>query len=324
MTVFYVIMDSAKPIFAGPPAQIQQSIVFEPSTCSERGWILLFNALLSTNLSLTEPQNTRLIRGLQWNAWMVLEESNLLMEPSELNIQALTLVACHCQDFITPSVCWTLISNACLLSRAMSLHLPSPTAPLDSEANRQRNCLFWSLFIVDKSLSMAFGRPALLPNHLYKDVPLPDPNYLAKFNPHQAPGSPDCKGSEPGNRTAGDNFGSLHWSRLLEFAKFQGDVSDLLHQSKSLVNIEKVSDLLRDLDRWMKTTREVSALSRSLLKADIGLSIDNGILPAEVHRRQREEGCTTWHRRPNISLPSSQSLYYARTHGSSSSLSYIS
>lgn len=114
-----------------------------------------------------------------------MEDSDFFLGASEISIQALLLVATHSQDISTPSLCWTLISNACRMAQTPSLHLPNAHAPKGSEANLQRNCLFWSLFIIDKSISLSFGRPPMLPGYLYKDFPPPDSNLLAKYRPHQ-------------------------------------------------------------------------------------------------------------------------------------------
>jgi hypothetical protein len=178
-------LQRGSPFFTMPPVDILPKLAFEPSKVEERGWVLLFNAFLTTAVSLIQPPDTRLFRGLQWNIWMLMEGSGFFLDASEISIQALLLVATHGQDISTPSLCWTLISNACRMAQTLALHLPTAHAPKSSEANLQRNCLFWSLFITDKSLSLSFGRPPLLPGYLYKNVPPPDPTLLAKYRPHQ-------------------------------------------------------------------------------------------------------------------------------------------
>jgi hypothetical protein len=231
-------------------------LAFEPSKVQERGWLLLFNAFLSTTVSLMKPPDMRLTRGLQWNTWMLIEDSGVFLEPSEISIQALFLVATHGQEISTPRLCWTLMSHACQMAQTLALHLPTPTAPKTSEAYLQKNCLFWSLFIVDKSLSLSFGRPPLLPGYLYKDVPPPDPTQLAKFRPHQ---NPDAISRGAPKITACEGFGAFYIMQIKALANLQGDIQDTFYRGRRSNN-SNIANLKKSLDLWMETTRQVSGL----------------------------------------------------------------
>src|SRR6266511_1611895 len=54
--VFVEDIDRGVPSFQRPPADILLKIAFERWNV-ERGWVLLFNCILSTHLSVQEPQN---------------------------------------------------------------------------------------------------------------------------------------------------------------------------------------------------------------------------------------------------------------------------
>ena len=43
--------------------------------------------------------DARLNRGVLWNTWLLLDDSSIFLEPSEISIQALVLVATHGQKF---------------------------------------------------------------------------------------------------------------------------------------------------------------------------------------------------------------------------------
>jgi hypothetical protein len=133
-----------------------------------------------------------------------MEDSGFFLGASEISIQALLLVATHGQNISTPSLCWTLVSNACRMAQTLSLHLPNAHAPRGSEANLQRKCLSWGLFIIEKSISLSFGRPPMLPDYLYKDVRLPGPNMLAKYRPRQ-----DLEALSSFNKSPSEEFGFL-------------------------------------------------------------------------------------------------------------------
>lgn len=74
----------------------------------------------------------------------------MILEPSEIGIQALMMLACHGQEISTLSLCWNFISHACRMAQALSLHLPNTNSLIGSDAISNRNCLFWSLLIVEK------------------------------------------------------------------------------------------------------------------------------------------------------------------------------
>jgi hypothetical protein len=251
--VFTKAIEKGTPFFTIPPPELLPKLVFQPSKVQERGWLLLFNALLSTNLSLMKSSDTRLNQGLQWNTWMLIEDSGVFLDPSEINIQALLLVAAHGQDISTPSLCWTLISHACQMAQTLALHLPKPGSPKKSEINLQRNCLFWSLFIIDKSLSLSFGRPPLLPGYLYKEVPPPDPTQLAQYRPHLNSTPTPCGGTE---NLSHREFGTFYIMQLKALANLQAETQDSLQRDGG----SNRTNLVNSLDLWMEITQQVSVL----------------------------------------------------------------
>lgn len=73
-----------------------------------------------------------------------------------------------------------LLCNACSLAKAIGLHrdpsttsLPNSAVKFTSEELAERKYVFWTLYIMDKSLSLTFGRPSSLPDYDI-DVPLPE------------------------------------------------------------------------------------------------------------------------------------------------------
>ncbi|KAE8445521.1 hypothetical protein EG329_013284 [Mollisiaceae sp. DMI_Dod_QoI] len=249
--LFADAMSAGGPFCQKPPEELLPRIVFEPSTVKERGWLLLFNAVVSTNLAVMKPPDLRLSRCLQWNTWMLVEDSSIFLEPSVVSAQALCLLAAHGQEITTPSLCWTIFTHACQMAQTLALHLPIPRTPLNSEVNQHRNCLFWGLFIIDKSLALSVGRPPLLPAYLYKNVPLPDSQALALFQPN---GVPNERNMTQHESLVLLEFGSFHIMQNLEFAKLQGQVSDLMY-SEEKSNTSKIVELKRNLDHWMDKLR---------------------------------------------------------------------
>jgi hypothetical protein len=150
------------------------------------------------------------------------------------------------------------------MAQTLALHLPNALAPVGSELNFQRNALFWSLFAVDKSLSLSFGRPPLLPVYLYKNVPTPDPRHMASFEPHLDRADSDILRTEVRNGKYSNAYGVVHFTCALQLSKPQGEIVDALHDS-GCAKAENNAKLKRKLDAWMQKTREVSLNSRLTL-----------------------------------------------------------
>ena len=74
-----MVIEKGRPFFTAPPHDLLPKIVFAPATVHERGWLLLFNACLSTALSLISSPNARLNRGVQWNTWLLLEDASIFL-----------------------------------------------------------------------------------------------------------------------------------------------------------------------------------------------------------------------------------------------------
>jgi hypothetical protein len=245
-------MEKGTPFFVSPPTELLPKLVFEPSSVEGRGWLLLFNAFLSTAVASMKPQDVRLTRGYQWNTWMLLEDASIFLEPSEAGIQVLLLVAAHGQEITTPRLCWTLIGQACLMAQTIGLHIPVPRSRQGSEENLRRNCLFWSLFNIDKSLALAFGRPPLLPAYLYRNVPLPDLEYLARYQPHSKLASSSHEGKNPDQ-----TFGRFHFMEHIAMAKLQGQISEMMYGGGEKPDAKRAEVLRRELDVWLEKFQKV-------------------------------------------------------------------
>jgi hypothetical protein len=195
---------------------------------------------------------------LQWNTWLTLDEASVFLESSRVNIQALMLLATHGQETSPPSLCWTLISHACRMAQALALHRPTASVPEGSEEYLQRNSLFWNLFILDKSLSLSFGRPLFLESSLYVEVPLPDQTQLAKYKPHKR------VQDHPSSRRPGDDFGPFFFQQHLKLSKIMGSTTALLERSFEYKNAN-IDGIKAEYMSWNKETPAVSSYGSAQL-----------------------------------------------------------
>lgn len=161
-----------------------------------------------------------------------------------VNIQALMMVACHGEDYSTPNLSWMLMGHACQQAQAIGLHQPKG----DHSAETQRQlALFWSLFAVDKSCSLAFGRPVFLPTATYQNTPLPDFEYLKRYQPHRG-GAPHSSSS---------TFGAHFFHQKIELAKLTGNALDSLGDGPTG---KAFTVLLDDLKAWDAKTSKVGVI----------------------------------------------------------------
>jgi hypothetical protein len=193
---------------------------------------------------LSEDQSTA-AKGFRHNVKLALNDSRIFLEPHQVHLQTLILLAIHGEDYASPSLVWMLVGHACRQAEALGLHLSDDS---DFETHQRRVSLFWMLFSVDKSCSLAFGRPCFLPPTTYAKVPLPDLGHLTRFQPR----------SDPGGGTNGQGessvFGAHMFLTRMELSKLTGDVLDVS-------NIEAVrsnkDQLKADLTKWRSRTNQV-------------------------------------------------------------------
>lgn len=243
-------MDRSRPLFVMPPENMVEEIVSKPSTVP-RGWLLLFYCLTASSTAFEAPQYALMKPKLRWNTWMALDDSSLFLESSEVNIQALFALAIHGDSFATPSMSWTLVSHACRMAQVLNLHLPSE--------EQRRILLFWSLYSVDKGVSLAFGRPPMLASPYYQDVPLPDLFGLADYSPH-ADRRDDGQQQAP---SAG--FGGIHFVQTILLSILTGKILHFLNHTSSFdgASAKSERDALHDeLRQWYNTTMTVSQSCR--------------------------------------------------------------
>ncbi|KAJ5805700.1 uncharacterized protein N7503_003302 [Penicillium pulvis] len=246
-----------EPFFRFPSDEILRQIVFEPEKVREKAWIVSFNYVLLAAISTEHDEHEDKLRN---NFQLALNDSQIFLEPSLANVQALALLAVHGEDFAAPNISWMLLSHACRQAEALGLHAKNSKDTFDEWQHKL--CLFWMLFTMDKSCALAFGRSAFLPLFMCRHVPLPEKEFMRKFSPH------DTKdfGSEQRN-SQNSVFGAVMFQNTIELAKLTSDVLDALGVGSS----DQSKDETRaKLERWFSTTNMIltQALENERVSAD--------------------------------------------------------
>lgn len=110
-------------------------------------------------------------------------------------VQALLLMCHYLQGTLELNECWNLVGLMIRTAVSIGLHLNPEDLSLTVEEKEVRKRVWWGCFIIDRTLSMKFGRPPSIQAADIFDVPLPlavDDQYIHKNSlaPRQPAGRP--------------------------------------------------------------------------------------------------------------------------------------
>ncbi|PWY88274.1 hypothetical protein BO70DRAFT_419955 [Aspergillus heteromorphus CBS 117.55] len=262
----------AEPFFRMPSEDVIKQVLFEPESVQEKAWVVYINYLLLSNTSRDHDDSEEKVI-LRHNVKVALNDSNIFLEPREANVQMFALLAMHGEDYAAPNLSWMLLGHACRQAEALGFHFPAPQ--LSESLQEQRLCLFWLLFMIDKSCALAFGRPAFLPTTLYRDVPLPSDRSLLLFRPHDI-----AEPSKAPTVSHASHFGSQFLQRSFDLAKLMGAALEALATGAASPTKNRIGS---KLDTWYleanrglsRTVDLVSASSKNTHVYEMRLGIDS-------------------------------------------------
>ncbi|KIL84037.1 fungal specific transcription factor domain-containing protein [Fusarium avenaceum] len=154
-------------------------------------------------------------------------------------ILALLFGAFYAIELSKPSLSWTLSAKGSELCQTLGFHRDVSIQKDKREDFRYKQFLFWSIYFIDKSLSLRLGRPSTIPDW---DITVPRP-------------SADTFNSEPA---------LAYFVVSVETARCQGNIYEMLYSPKSMAEpdeikgsrIEAVLSDLRDLETMIRETNE--------------------------------------------------------------------
>ncbi|KAL2813191.1 hypothetical protein BDW59DRAFT_167593 [Aspergillus cavernicola] len=104
------------------------------------------------------------------NLAITLATLHLLMPATPESIEALTMGASHAIEISKPSFALTLTSTASRLCQALGYHQRSSLENRSPREAESRLALFWSIYCMDRAISLRLGRAATIPDY---DIDLP-------------------------------------------------------------------------------------------------------------------------------------------------------
>lgn len=144
----------------------------------------MFYSVALSVVSSTNPSHESTKAKLRSNLWLAFNDVKLLLEPNASSIQALVILACHVEEFMTPSLCWTLITKACVMLQALGI----THWRLDNPTRERRIMLFWRLNTMDKALALIMCRPPIFHREMINAIALPTLDQLLPSQPHYPSG----------------------------------------------------------------------------------------------------------------------------------------
>ncbi|KAF8470855.1 fungal-specific transcription factor domain-containing protein [Kalaharituber pfeilii] len=178
-------------------------------------------------------------RNMARNAWASFKDLKVFLTPGIEHVQALMLLGVIAQDTSRPGLCWMLTCQACRLAQAMGLHRrvdPASSHGLSAADIELRKVAFWTLYVLDKSFSLTFGRTSCFQDYDC-DVEVP------KFS--EIPPKP---GMSPNELMA--CFHPNYLRALVELAKLQSSVYKKLYSAKGTGSKSR-SCWMKETEKWV-------------------------------------------------------------------------
>ncbi|KAF2651823.1 hypothetical protein K491DRAFT_76481 [Lophiostoma macrostomum CBS 122681] len=225
---------------SAPPEVLENLRNCQPHLIQDRAWVLMYYSMVLSQVSNKDSDRHSIKKKLRRNIWLTLHDARLLLEPSELHITALTLLACNAEEFTTPSLCWMLAATACRMLQALGINQKR----LDPETRQRRKMMFWHLNLLDKGLSIIFGRPPTFHRAMAKEIGMPSLEQLMASQPRgMSSGAPRL-------------FGTHYFHQRLLLTQVMGDVWNCLYEDAE-PDVQRIERVSRDVDGWYQRARTV-------------------------------------------------------------------
>ncbi|KAH0841629.1 hypothetical protein FOPE_06700 [Fonsecaea pedrosoi] len=232
-----------------------------PEKVRDRAWLVMYYGIILNLVSETDPVDESTKSKLRSNLMLALNDARLHLEPSEVNIQALLLLALDVEEFTTPTLCWMMVTNACRMLQALGVN----HRRFDSPTRDRRVMMFWHLYLVDIGLALIFGRSPAFHRGMPMGIPVPTVKRI--FSSQQD--------TDPSDTPA--LFGVHYINRMFLLSLIMGDIWYYLHEDPmpDYTNIESTSE---SLESWYLSTIQIleaaSLTEKPLLAAKDAAAID--------------------------------------------------
>lgn len=218
-----------------PPGVMDDLRAARPHRVRERAWLVMYYSII-----LNTVTSAAIKEKLQRNLWLALSDVGVLLEPSEVNIQAMLLALSRASEFAGPSLCWMLAMNACRMLQALGVS----QRWLDQQTRERRLITFWHLNLLDKGLAIIFGRAPTFHQQMVREIGLPNLRQIQLARSHLT------STGIPGAFEAHYTYQKILLSRLLH------NIWHCLYDEVK-PNNESIQATTKDLISWYDQARRV-------------------------------------------------------------------
>ena len=238
---FVATLQKERLLLTSAPSEVLDHLAASnPHQVHDRAWLVMFYSVALSVASSTNPSDPSTKAKLRSNLWLALNDVKLLLEPNASSIQALVILACHVEEFMTPSVCWALITKACIMLQALGI----AHWRLDSLTRERRTVLFWRLNILDKALALILCRPPAFHREMTTVIALPTLDQLLPSQPHlPSSGAPVL-------------FDAHYTHQMFLLSRVMTDVWHCLYGQNS----DEVNAIKENLESWHHQASEVAGI----------------------------------------------------------------
>ena len=239
---FVATLQKERMLLTSAPSDVLDHLAASnPHQVHDRAWLVMFYSIALNVVPSTTPLEQWTKAKLRSNLWLAFNDAKLLLEPTAASIQALVILACHVEEFMTPSLCWALITKACIMLQALGI----THWRLDSLTRERRSVLFWRLNLLDKALALILCRPPVFHREMTAMIALPTLEQLLPSQP-QLPSS-----------GAPVLFNAHYTHQMLLLSRVMGDIWHCLYGQNS----DDVNTIKDNLESWHRQASEVAGIS---------------------------------------------------------------
>lgn len=241
LPAFIATLQKERLLLTSAPSEVLDHLdASHPHQVHDRAWLVMFYSVALSVVSSTNPSDQSTKAKLRSNLWLALNDVKLLLEPNASSIQALVILACHVEEFMTPSLCWALITKACIMLQALGI----AHWRLDPLTRERRTLLFWRLNLLDKALALILCRPPAFHREMATMIALPTLDQLLPSQPHL----PSCG--------APVLFNAHYTQQMLLLSRVMADVWHCLYGQSS----DEANAMKENLESWYRQASEVAGI----------------------------------------------------------------
>ncbi|THZ62328.1 hypothetical protein D6C85_09298 [Aureobasidium pullulans] len=127
-------------------------------------WLLDGNPIM-TRAGVDVTKYSRYVSTCERHLESLISSYSLFLEPTELNIAALSAAGAYAIYVADVNAAWIMTSSAARLCQSLGWHRLTPERCGGDEKYHRKAVLFWSVYFIDKSLSLRLGRASAMQDY---------------------------------------------------------------------------------------------------------------------------------------------------------------